>query len=1132
MTGRRWRPLAVAAVATSAILVTARPHDTDRAVIRDLLEMRAPAPSEEPPTDVPDLGPKPVEDPRRSPEELLGHWGQNRRSKAEQPSDEVRKQLFEAAKRYPDKLIGVLDHLPAGSETHDAVKRIYDGANKAPWFSEYWEEAVRNWLMLNTAYFRDDLVAAALSARDESDGWVVNEDELLALVRLDWVTAEPILEKHSAGGASRVRTLALALMYEHASENKTSDVLRLREELQAIAADDTETGYSRDRAIDSLLETEWVDRDQWYLGLLESESLRDLRDGDYLRSPLAGPAARNPDLWIPRISKLVGHSNRAVHDNAVDILIQFHLRRARADALKPLLPWLFDPEWSSARDRLRLVQSVEGVGLREAIPGLIHVVEHEDSSLRSYAAAELGAFGATEAGPAIRRAVDLEERSSHRNRLVNALLQCGGMPPDELANAIIAFATQISTEEGKEAWEEYAYSFGDTPAVDPMVSIGAAASRETFEPPPGMVSTLFERLPALEAERPAVAATSREILALWSDPEVDRSFVQQLRTGRADAKAIAAALDRREGTRNHVARELAKLASEGGLAAGVATTILGDPTAAALLLSSDDPTARMGLLASARLVGKELPVAEVGELLKDQDLLVSLAAERYLEAHDSAEARVLLLRHHTGQARILGARMSFDPGHATYGVFDELEENLRQEILGQDGPHEIYALLSAGYWGGRGQRFIRVHDGSASFSVCPDPARCHERDLTAEELARLTDFLRDTDFENLGPLDHLVHDGMQYEYVHLTRDGGRRVFMNNPDVDGETPYDRLTDLFFEIERATPLNTRYNLERMLPGVELVLRGSDDPVAAVCGTVDRIFVFTLSENEGEWRLLDGKALRTPEELPRSCLGYGADRLPETPQLEGFESVRNAWQVVSLKDQILSGSWEHDGLWRWDGVRRPIRLVDGWFGGTIVTPDGEWAVSARTKEGENWAKPNPVVRVNSETGKEHMVDIPPADWFAPIAYLQELGSVLLKRRGDADLNSDQEPVGPAEAEFYLLDAATGSFSRAEGDFRPLEQLTYREMQPAGSFGESWVWVAIPDYQSTSTTLAAYDRSTFVVRPIARFPSITFDTADMWVDEEDRRVLVAYEGDLVSLPFATQSGLTEDTTVKGKSR
>src|SRR4029453_4860376 len=112
-------------------------------------------------------------------------------------------------------------------------------------------------------------------------------------------------------------------------------------------------GVGRDVAFGALAGTDWPGRDQWFIAQLADPSLREMRDDVFALAPLAEAVGRQPDKWIPIVTRLLGNTSRAVHDAAVSCLVQFHLDKARADALRPLLPWLANPRWSSARDRLR-----------------------------------------------------------------------------------------------------------------------------------------------------------------------------------------------------------------------------------------------------------------------------------------------------------------------------------------------------------------------------------------------------------------------------------------------------------------------------------------------------------------------------------------------------------------------------------------------------------------------------------------------------------------------------------------------------------------------------------------------------------------------------------------------------------
>ena len=97
------------------------------------------------------------------------------------------------------------------------------------------------------------------------------------------------------------------------------------------------------------MSVDWPGRDEWYLPLFSDATLQELHSDSSIMTPLCEPVKADPDKWIPVVTRLVGGKNRTAHDNAVNCLIQFHLEDARKDALRPLIPWLSDPEWSRRR---------------------------------------------------------------------------------------------------------------------------------------------------------------------------------------------------------------------------------------------------------------------------------------------------------------------------------------------------------------------------------------------------------------------------------------------------------------------------------------------------------------------------------------------------------------------------------------------------------------------------------------------------------------------------------------------------------------------------------------------------------------------------------------------------------------
>ena len=71
---------------------------------------------------------------------------------------------------------------------------------------------------------------------------------------------------------------------------------------------------------------------------------------------------------------------------------------------------------------------------------------------------------------------------------------------------------------------------------------------------------------------------------------------------------------------------------------------------------------------------------------------------------------------------------------------------------------------------------------------------------------RFIQFVREKRVDDWPPLHNSgVMDGTHYHYYHLTREGGRRIAISNPDA-GEgvgTVYAQLVELFLALARSKP-----------------------------------------------------------------------------------------------------------------------------------------------------------------------------------------------------------------------------------------------------------------------------------------------------------------------------------------
>src|SRR5262245_4555713 len=189
--------------------------------------------------------------------DLLDYWDlQQVSGRGPQPSEATRQRLLAACENEPGKLPFFLKLLPQNAAATERVKLLFDEALAANRFDEDWRKRVRDWLRFNSKYFLSELLALARKAKDK-EGYVDNEGALLALAKVDWPSAEPLLQTLSGGGP-RTATLATALLYRHAVEAKEESAAgKYRERLMTMAASRSLPARARDTAIEELSLSQW-----------------------------------------------------------------------------------------------------------------------------------------------------------------------------------------------------------------------------------------------------------------------------------------------------------------------------------------------------------------------------------------------------------------------------------------------------------------------------------------------------------------------------------------------------------------------------------------------------------------------------------------------------------------------------------------------------------------------------------------------------------------------------------------------------------------------------------------------------------------------------------------------------------
>jgi len=921
---------------------------------------------------------------------------------------------------------------------------------------EAWLQVVKEQLMLRSDFFVDDLLENAKKVSDQ-ETYIENSKYLAALARQRWDLAKPLIEKLSASNNAHLATFALSLKFEKELRDNSPKHPN-RDKLISRSFDASKPKNARTLAIEQLLKQSWDGQDDYFLKLFDADIYR------WDQAPsLFEFAKKNPDKWVPKIVTFVNNPNRNRHNNAVDTLVEFNLKNARKDALKPLLPWLENPKWSrvNGMGRLRIIQSLDLVGLVEGVSGLLWVVKNDsDESYVSYAAETLAHLQASEAVPLLKKRLATIKDSGDLRRMVEAINDLNGYGTDDSIRFLQAYANAISTP----AKEQTLYK-----SLQTLLDSEIELDKEAFV---GYVLSANPKNAAAIGKKILKTGTVNDdllsVIASWRIPAVDYEILRRLSAGTMNYRAVAGLLTAYGPLDESARKRLQPLIDAGGYATGVIAMLERNEALFTTILQSEDTKAKASLLAAARFIKQKLDLPAVAKHMGSEDTTLAKAARQYLTADDSPQSRSLLQANTKGN-EIFGSRMSYDPGHVTYPEFNAIEKTLLTEIENGEA-EEVFALLSSGYWGGEGQIIIRRTGDSVKLAKVLDQGRYFSGVVSSETWKHLNAFMANNRIDDLAPLETYIADGIQYEFVHLKKQYGRRVFMNNPGA-SDGIYNTLVNEFVRLSEGADLQLHYR------AIDIDSEGR---------------VLSRSDRPHAWE----EYLKKYQTAESECAKMK------------YMQEKATWQS-RYKGKPL---YIHDGFFQCE-KEKPKKYIfksKGNYGDPVVTKDNKWLVAAKTDT--HWAVPNYAVVINLITKAEKKIDLPPADNYNVVAYVEERNRVLLVRYKD-DPKVTKKPVGPDKPTYYLLDPETRKTEIVDGDLAPYQQHGQFPLQAATK--KHFTWVARPDYETRSTEVGLYDMRNFVFQHWRTIKDFVFTSRQMWVDEEKNLILIDTRNDLLQFPL-----------------
>jgi hypothetical protein len=302
------------------------------------------------------------------------------------PSEKSVERLMAEVEKKPETLAELVDTLPETPETSEFVKRLYDEESNNRKFDASWRTGIKKWLTYHTNYFTNDLYQIANQAADTKE-YVTNQDEVLALARVDWERAKPILDRMLSNSQQPVsQTLARWANYQHAlAVNDSFDIDKYRKELQETVENKSLQPGNRDLAMDALVEAgDFPGRDEWYYSLLEDETLYELKVNGQVYTGLTTLLNHSPDdRYVAKMIELVGSSNQTVRNAAVrnlSTLLDDGVTKQNPEIIKALLPWLENPKWAKevSGERMKILTALRSIYLPESVPGLIALLNEKE----------------------------------------------------------------------------------------------------------------------------------------------------------------------------------------------------------------------------------------------------------------------------------------------------------------------------------------------------------------------------------------------------------------------------------------------------------------------------------------------------------------------------------------------------------------------------------------------------------------------------------------------------------------------------------------------------------------------------------------------------------------------------------
>ncbi len=184
---------------------------------------------------------------------------------------------------------------------------------------------------------------------------------------------------------------------------------------------------------------------------------------------------------------------------------------------------------------------------------------------------------------------------------------------------------------------------------------------------------------------------------------------------------------------------------------------------------------------------------------------------------------------------------------------------------------------------------------------------------------------------------------------------------------------------------------------------------------------------------------------------------------------------------------------GLFLTKENEEPTLVCEGTFANAVVIPGTDFVVCEEAENG--WENPRKLVKINLKTFEKTDIDFPEATSVSPKMYLND--KLLISYIPIDDTNG-----------YYMYDIRNDAIEHVSGDFGCLTMLQGRNLQPTSV---PYKYYVLGDQFS----VGVFDAKRYTYTELKKSPVMIYNNDYVWVDENESKMYVVINNDLISLPI-----------------